>query len=551
VGIRSEGVSATAWATNVSESGMYVRLSQAGDLAVGAHVHVSFSLPTGGPSLHLRAVVAWVGAAMGCGLRFDEGQEPALERLREFVRTFRYRVCVLDFEDVELLRRAIGDLYEIVEVGDAAVLWRLIETATVGLIVASPNRVDAVLTVSVDRRPPVIFSGGEGAEVLAPLLDRGGIVFRALPVDSLELRSLCRQMVDAHVLVAENERLTRELEGMVERLRRENQSLRRRVPRPIAFEGMIGECEGMRRVFEAIEKVAPLTTTVVVEGETGTGKDLVARALHTRSPRAKEPFCAVNCAALPETLLDAELFGHAKGAFTGAAQDRPGLFEAAHGGTLFLDEIGEMTPSMQAKLLRAVQSGEVRRLGETRERKVDVRLVCATHRDLPALVAEGKFRQDLLYRVRTFVIRLPPVRERRSDIQALTDHFLAEVMERHGVRPSGLTPEARRILETHDWPGNARELENAVERTVIAAGNGRPIDATLVAEVLDSPRARAAAARSLDEVVTDYERQLVVAELERQGGILARAARALRVDRTTLSKRCKRLGIVVREPEAR
>jgi hypothetical protein len=440
VGIRGEGSSATAWASNVSEGGMYVRLSQAGDLSVGAHVHVSFSLPTGGPPLHLRAVVAWVGAAMGCGLRFDEGQEAAMVRLREFVQTFRYRVCVLDFSDVELLRRAIGDLYEIVEVGDAAVLWRLIETATVGLIVASPSRVDAVLTVSVDRRPPVIFSGAEGAGVLAPLLDRGGIVFRAQPVDSLELRSLCRQMVDAHVLVAENERLTRELEGMVERLRRENQSLRRRVPRPTAFEGMIGECEAMRRVFEAIEKVAPLSTTVLVEGETGTGKDLVARALHSRSPRTKEPFCAVNCAALPETLLDAELFGHAKGAFTGAAQDRPGLFEAAHGGTLFLDEIGEMTPSMQAKLLRAVQSGEVRRLGETRERRVDVRLVCATHRDLPTLVADGKFRQDLLYRVRTFVIRLPPVRERRSDIPALTDHFLAEVMERHRVRPSCLTP---------------------------------------------------------------------------------------------------------------
>jgi transcriptional regulator with PAS, ATPase and Fis domain len=284
---------------------------------------------------------------------------------------------------------------------------------------------------------------------------------------------------------------------------------------------------------------------VLIEGETGTGKDLAARAVHALSTRADKPFHAQNCAALPETLLDGELFGHVRGAFTGASSDRAGLFEAAHGGTVFLDEVGEMTASMQAKLLRVLASGEIRRVGSTKTTFVDVRVVCATHRDLEAMVKAETFRQDLFYRLRTFVIPLPPLRERRADIAAMALHFLDIYAERHKHPVPGFTPEAIAVLESHGWPGNVRELEHAIERMLILAPSGKKIDAPLVRETLGiaangngEPKER-----GLDDALLDYERQLIQAELERSGGVLAKAARALGVDRTTLSKRCKRLGL--------
>jgi DNA-binding NtrC family response regulator len=291
---------------------------------------------------------------------------------------------------------------------------------------------------------------------------------------------------------------------------------------------------------------------VLVTGESGTGKELVARALHAAGPRARRPFVALNCAALPAELAEAELFGHVRGAFTGAVHDRAGLFEAADGGTLFLDEIGDMPLGLQAKLLRVLEAGEVTRVGATRPVAVDVRVVAATHRGLDALVAAGRFRDDLRYRVAVLTVELPPLRERREDVPALAAHFLAHFAERHAVPPRPLADDARRALLAHDWPGNVRELRNAIERALLLADGDAIAAADLPAEVRGSTAplrpAEAAAAdlpfvearrRALDA----FDRAFLAAALERHGGNVSAAARVLGLHRPSLQKLIARLGL--------
>src|SRR5262245_40593106 len=227
---------------------------------------------------------------------------------------------------------------------------------------------------------------------------------------------------------------------------------------------MVGVAESMLDVYRIVERVAPTTSTVLIQGETGTGKELIARATHSASRRSDHPFVTVDCSALAESLLESELFGHVKGAFTGAAADKRGLFEAAAGGTCFLDEIGEISPCVQAKLLRVLQEREVRRVGGTDSLKVDVRVIAATNRDLAALVAAGKFREDLFYRLSVVTISLPPLRERRGDIPLLANHFLGTYLAANDQPPTLISPEAMALLVNYDWPGNVPELQHAVER---------------------------------------------------------------------------------------
>ncbi|WP_240911268.1 sigma-54-dependent transcriptional regulator [Paludisphaera soli] len=235
---------------------------------------------------------------------------------------------------------------------------------------------------------------------------------------------------------------------------------------------LIGETPAMQQVKRLIETIAPTDATVMILGETGTGKELVARNLHERSDRTQRVFIPVNCGALPENLVESELFGHRKGAFTGAESNRKGLFEVANGGTLFLDEVGELDKSVQVKLLRFLESGEIRRVGENEPFRVDVRVVCATNRDLREMVANDHFREDLFFRLNTFEIILPPLRERRYDIPELARHMLSRYAARRGLTETSISPEAVEVLTSHDWPGNIRELANAVERALILAGNG-------------------------------------------------------------------------------
>jgi two-component system response regulator AtoC len=252
-------------------------------------------------------------------------------------------------------------------------------------------------------------------------------------------------------------------------LRRENRALRQEVLKDSVFEQMLAKSEPMQKIFRTISKVAVFKTTALISGESGVGKELVARALHQRSDRKDGPFVAVNCGAIPANLLESELFGHKRGAFTDASSDRVGLFEQADNGVLFLDEIGELPLPLQVKLLRVLQDDTVRRLGDNRDIPIDVRITAATHRDLSAEVTAGRFREDLYYRINVLQIRVPPLRERREDIPLLIDHFINKNNARLGTSIRAINPDARRLLMEYSWPGNVRELENTIERGIVLA----------------------------------------------------------------------------------
>jgi DNA-binding NtrC family response regulator len=331
------------------------------------------------------------------------------------------------------------------------------------------------------------------------------------------------------------------------------------------FHGMYGAAPAMQAVYRMVSRAARTDVTVLVTGESGTGKELVARALHEESRRRGKPFVALNCSALPSELVESELFGHTKGAFTGAIKDRGGLFEAAHGGTLFLDEIGDLGPLAQAKVLRALESGEVMRVGGTRSTQVDVRVVAATHRPLEQMVADGRFREDLLYRLKVITVALPPLRERREDLPLLAGHFLRHFAARYGRPTQVLDPEALAALLRHDWPGNVRELRNVVEGALVMADGAcvtvGDLPSTVRAGTLtdrpvpvrhdgvaDGAGAVSAAlppagafgdlpfVEAREQALREFDRAFLAAALERHGGNIARTARALGLHRQSLQK---------------
>jgi len=305
------------------------------------------------------------------------------------------------------------------------------------------------------------------------------------------------------------------------------------------MEHIVGRSAPIRELLERVRRVAPTDSTVLISGESGTGKELVARALHAGSRRSQKPFVPVNCAAITETLLESELFGHARGAFTGATRARRGLFEEASGGTLFIDEITETAPGFQAKLLRALQEGEIRRVGESLPVRVDVRVIASTNRELKQAVAERRFREDLYYRLAVVPLRVPPLRERREDVPLLVEHFLEAHARRTGVRKR-LDPEALARLESYSWPGNVRELENLVEQAA-ALSQGAVI--TPVDMPFDTPGADQPPPGTLAEAVEEAERRAITAAVQRCQGDLGEAARQLGVSSTTLWRRMKRLAI--------
>jgi DNA-binding NtrC family response regulator len=382
------------------------------------------------------------------------------------------------------------------------------------------------------RHPQTLFvlmtaHGDERTAVRA--LREGAYDYIPKPFDNEEIRALARRAREVLALRSENQRLRAELAG--------------------SFHGMIGDSPALREVLRVVRRAGPTDATVLITGESGTGKEVVARALHAESRRKGGPFIAINCSALPGELIESELFGHLKGAFTGADRDREGLFEAAHGGTLFLDEVGDLAAPAQAKLLRVLEERQVTRLGGSRSVPVDVRVVAATNRPLERMSAEGSFREDLLYRLRVIGLHIPPLRERREDIPAIAVHFLAGFAARHGRPTRALSDAARRVLLAHDWPGNVRELRNAVERAVVLAEGEtidaadlppgldtraplRPVDAALA----DLPWAEARA-RALDA----WERDFLAAALERHGGNVSRTAQSLGIHRQSLQKRLRQL----------
>jgi len=315
--------------------------------------------------------------------------------------------------------------------------------------------------------------------------------------------------------------------------------------------GIVGRSAPMRALLERMKRVAVTDTTVLITGETGTGKELVARGVHALSPRARKPFVAVNCSALAEGLLESELFGHVRGAFTSAARDRAGVFEAADGGTLFLDEIGTTTPALQSRLLRALQEREITRVGSSTPIRVDVRVIAATNVDLKSLVSEGKFREDLYYRLAVYPLMVPPLRERATDIPLLVEHALAQLRTRIPTAATlTVSPLAMRLLRQYSWPGNVRQLLAALESAAISAGEGGRIEAQhLPDEVREAQEGTPQGPRYKASSGADDERAAIEAALAHTGGILSRAAELLGMGRTTLWRKMRAYGITAPAPE--
>ena len=387
----------------------------------------------------------------------------------------------------------------------------------------------------------IILTGYTDSEALVHAINNSRIYrYVTKPWDSGELGITLRRAIEVFHLSRENTRLMEELQRANERLAAENEYLRKATT-PSRHE-IVGESSAIREVLTLIQKVSGSPTTVLIEGETGTGKELVARAIHATSPRADRLFVAVNCAELSENVLESELFGHRRGAFTGAVADHKGLFEVADGGTLFLDEICETTVALQAKLLRVLQEGEIRPVGDTRPRSIDTRVITATNRNVAEEVKAGRFRQDLYYRLRVFPIRLPPLRERREDIEAIARHLVRRSLVQLKKPVGDLTPEALALLARYSFPGNVRELANEIERAILLAEPGAPISEDLLSEHVHAA-AEAVAPSALQSKTDDFERDQITAALARASNVKSRAAEELGITPRGLLKKMRRLGM--------
>jgi DNA-binding NtrC family response regulator len=391
----------------------------------------------------------------------------------------------------------------------------------------------AVIDAALDRYPDIVaivVTGYGTVKDAVEAIKRGAWDFVSKPFQIDEL---------LHALNAALEQ---------RRLKSENAYLRAQLDERYRFEGLIGKSPAMKRLFQLLETVAATNSTILITGDTGTGKEVVARAIHHNSPRKTHRFVALNCSAIPETLLEAEIFGHVRGAFTGAIGNREGRLEQAHRGTLFLDEVGTMSAALQMKLLRVLQEREFERVGDSKTIKVDVRVIAATNSDLLKMVGDGQFREDLYYRLNVIPVHIPPLRERRDDIPLLVQHFL-EKFRSGGSAPVTVSQEAMRRLMSYAWPGNVRQLENATERAVAFGGSRGQIEtADLPPEIAgaEPPSVSASLALpeegvDLDAFVARIERELIQRSLERTGGNKGQAAKLLNLKRTTLVEKLKRL----------
>ncbi|SRR5690554_1783880 len=434
---------------------------------------------------------------------------------------------ILIIEDEHIIRRSMRRLLERsgYEVQDAESLEQAREAYRLpdfDLIISDlrlPGEPGTAVIPLAEDVPVIIVTSYASVRSAVDAMKQGAVDYVAKPFDHDELLLTVRRALDEH------------------RLRRRNAALKADLDRNYPVAGMIGECAAMQQVFRWIRKVAPTDTTVLVLGESGTGKELVARAVHEQSPRRDGPLVAVNCAAIPDTLVEAELFGHEKGAFTGATSARAGLIESADGGTLFLDEIGELPLPAQARLLRVLQGAEIRRVGSSQSRKVDVRLVVATHRDLQRMVEEGEFRGDLYFRINVMQIRLPPLRERGEDLPRLTESLLERLCRQLHRPPLRLSAAALDAIRHYSWPGNVRELENALERAVILCENDEigPEHLSLGGE---SP---SSTTPPMDLSLEDYFREFVLAHQDSLTE--TELARRLGISRKALWEKRQRHGI--------
>jgi DNA-binding NtrC family response regulator len=371
----------------------------------------------------------------------------------------------------------------------------------------------------------VLMTGQGTVETAVAAIKQGAYDYLSKPIDPQRLKILLDQIIERHDT------------------QREVRALRRQLQDRGTFGKMIGASLEMRRIYQLVEQAAPTSASVLISGESGTGKELVAQTIHQLSQRNGQPFVPLNCAAIPDTLLESELFGHEKGAFTGAITRRQGAFELANRGTLFLDEIGEMTPATQAKLLRVLQERTFRTLGGQREQSVDIRVVAATNVDPPEAVRQGKLREDLFYRLNVFAIRLPPLRERKEDIPLLTQAFVREFSSRNNKSVGGVTEQAMQVLEHYHWPGNVRELRNVMERATIVSRSEmiQPADLPVLASITPPPAAAGGPVLTAGLTVDEAERQLIELTLNHTNGNKTRAAEMLGISLKTLHNKLNRM----------
>jgi DNA-binding NtrC family response regulator len=556
-----------AWATNLSTGGIGLAGFLAGTEVIepGDELELKFVLGDtkngAGEALCVLGRVAWTGVVgpdgrIGLGLQFRDLSPKTQAALGAFIDEHRPRVLIVlaNPEEKELVRRALVDL-ELDCVDDLAELDEQ-RVRSCASVIGFP-RDGAVLksfVESVTRHarsgivpgelplPPITLCTAIGLDRIQPLFDTASAyeVFRP-PYDrrtlSLTVERSCKQWA----MQLELRWASLQLEGIARRRQIEPS----RTPElPSHAPNIIRVSPAMQKVYELVSTVAIHDVPVLLTGETGTGKEMAAREIHVRSKRAKTPFVAQDCGALTETLLESELFGHVRGAFTGAMSDHPGLFQVADGGTIFLDEIQNTSPTLQAKLLRVVENGEVRPVGGAKPRIVDVRLIVACNVNIREAVRQQRFRSDFYYRLNRFPIELPPLREHVEDILPLTRYFVKLFSDRLGRPLVRIDPRVESALLAYDWPGNIRELKNAIERALLLTPAGEPLRWDVLPDDVRGGARAEVPDLGLEEQVEKFERRIIQMALDRNGGVIARAARELRVNAVTLSRKMRRLGLL-------
>ncbi|MDJ0853478.1 MAG: sigma-54 dependent transcriptional regulator [Myxococcota bacterium] len=456
------------------------------------------------------------------------------------------RSTVLVVDDEELYRRALERIlsrvgHTVLTARDAAEALRIASEQPVDLVLSDIqmpgiNGLELIRQIHdvAPELPCIVITGYGGAEQSVEALRAGAFWYLEKPFDQAHL-DVVRRLVEQAIEVG--------------RLRAENRMLQHQLRSRYRFENVVGGSAALREVLDLVAKVAETDATVLVTGESGTGKELIARAIHYNSPRSERMLVTVNCGAIPEELLESELFGHVRGAFTSADRQREGRFALANGGTIFLDEIGDMSPNLQVKLLRVLQDRTFEPVGSSKTVSVDVRVVAATNQDLEQAIREGRFREDLFYRLNVFPIQVPPLRERREDVPLLVEHFLERASEKKQLKAGGISPEAMELLCAYSWPGNVRELENLMERLVILSGEGRIEASHLPAALLRRETPTVSVPQlpptglSFRDVVEDFETDLILQALEQTHWNKNQAARLLGLNRTTLLEKIKKKGL--------
>jgi two-component system, NtrC family, response regulator HupR/HoxA len=462
----------------------------------------------------------------------------------------RYGILIVDDEPANLqkLKRTFVGEFVVHEAAGGEAALRLLEEHKVVAIITD-QRMPGMTGVELLKRSlavnpdavRIILTGYTDVEDLMDAINQGHVHrYITKPWDPFSLRETVRRELERWELKRENERLTRELQSANEQLARENFRLKTEMAALGGGEvNLIYASRAMADLLDLLSKVVRTDSTVLVQGETGTGKELIARYVHEHSRRRNEAFVPVNCGAIPTELGESSFFGHRKGAFTGATGDRKGFFELADGGTLFLDEIGESPQDLQVKLLRVLQEGEILPVGAERARKVDVRVIASTNRNLGVLVEQGNFRQDLFFRLNVFSVYVPPLRSRPDDVPVLARHFLASVCRRLNKRVAGFEAETLELMEAYPWPGNVRELENEVERLVILCEPEGKIGPALLSERVRSPEAVTNSSGNLREQLASLERDLILRALEAHDFNKSQAAAALGITRQTIIAKLK------------